>query len=209
MSDQDLRDSLPDLQVIWNALVRRDTLPEYADVAVVGGCRDLGLAERAAELYHANTVHTIICSGYQPKSLDMTEAQLLADHCMKLGVPAKAIILEDKASNTGENIIFSAKIARDAKSVILVHKPYMSLRFLATAEAQWPMPQPDFYVTCQDISFDKYYEIHGLRNVAHKMLGDMKRMSSYAEEGYQTHQHISDEAVLAYQRLVSAGFETR
>lgn len=209
MSDQDFQDSLPDLQTIWNSLVRRDTLPAHADVAIIGGCRDLGLAERAAELYHANIIRTIITSGYQPKSLDVTEAKLLADRCIELGVPREAIILENDATNTGENITFSARIIGEVTSVILVHKPYMGLRFLATAEAQWPTPQPEFYATCQDISFDKYCEEHGLHNVAHKMLGDMKRMSSYAEEGYQTHQPISAESKLAYERLVSAGFETR
>lgn len=40
-----------DLQIIWDELRRDDKLPEQADVIVVGGCLDLGLAERAAELY--------------------------------------------------------------------------------------------------------------------------------------------------------------
>lgn len=209
MTDQDLDNSTSDLRIIWNALVRRDTLPTHADVVILGGCRDLGLAERAAELYHANITRTIITSGYQPQSLDVTESQLLADHCMKLGVPRKDIIMENDASNTGENITFSARIITEVESVILIHKPYMSLRFLATAEAQWPVPQPKFYATCQNISFDKYCEIHGLRNVAHKMLGDMKRMGSYIKEGYQTYQPMSDESQLAFQKLVSAGFSAR
>lgn len=209
MSNQKLQAAIPQLKIIWDALVRRDILPDKADAIVIGGCKDLAVAERAAELYHAGIAKTIIVSGYKPKWLTITEAKLLADHCIKLGVSPEALILEEQASNTGQNITFSAKILGDVKSVILVHKPYTSLRFLATAQAQWPRPQPQLYITCQDISFEEYCEIHGIEEVAYKMLGDMKRMDEYVREGYQTYQFISDEARAAYQQIVLRGVEGR
>lgn len=209
MSNQKLQDAIPHLQIVWNALVRRDILPEKADAIVIGGCRDLGVAERAAEIYHAGITKTIIVSGYKPKWLDITEAKLLAGRCIELGVPREALILEEQASNTGENITRSAEILGDVKSVILVHKPYTSLRFLATAQAQWPNPQPQLYITCQNISFEDYCEIHGIEEAAYKMLGDMKRMDEYVGEGYQTYQFISDEARAAYRQLVLDGIESR
>jgi uncharacterized SAM-binding protein YcdF (DUF218 family) len=201
--------SIPELKVIWSALTRRDILPEWADAIVVGGCRDLGLAEKAAELYHAGISRTIITTGYQPSYMDITEAELLADHCIKLNVPAESIILENNAKNTGENIRLSAQLVNEARSVILIHKPYMSLRFLATAEAQWPAPRPNLYAACQDITFEDYCEIHGLEKVAYTMLGDLKRMSVYAELGYQTPQAIADEAHDAFRKLIAAGLEIR
>jgi hypothetical protein len=200
---------IPELKIIWNALTRCDILPERADVIVVGGCRDLGLAEKAAELYHAGVSRMIITTGYQPSYMDMTEAELLADHCIKLNVPTESIILENNAKNTGENIRLSAQLVSDARSVILIHKPYMSLRFLATAEAQWPALRPNLYATCQDITFEDYCEIHGLEKVAYTMLGDLKRMSAYVELGYQTPQSISDEAEGALRKLIAAGLEVR
>jgi uncharacterized SAM-binding protein YcdF (DUF218 family) len=209
MTNSQLTTYLPELLLIWDALVRRDTLPEQADVVLVGGCSDIGLAERAAEIYHAGIALKIVISGYQSKFVQTTEARLLADHCIKLGVPSEDIIREETASNTGENIRFSAEIIGRVQSVILVHKPYMSLRFLATAEAQWPMPQPTFYTTCQDISFKEYSKLFGLGITVHRVLGDMKRMNSYVEHGYQTQQHIPEEAWAAYDKLVSLGLETR
>ena len=209
MTNQKLHDAIPQLKMIWDALVRRDALPDKADAIVIGGCKDLGVAKRAAELYHAGIAKTIVVSGYKPKGLDITEAKLLASRCVELGVSPEALILEEEASNTGQNVTLSAKILGDAKSVILVHKPYTSLRFLATAQAQWPNPQPQLYVTCQNISFEEYCEMHGIEEVVYKMLGDMKRMDEYVSAGYQTYQFISDEARAAYQQLVLDGVDVR
>jgi hypothetical protein len=209
MNDPQFINFLPELELIWKALVRRDILPKQADVIIVGGCRDLGLADKAAELYHVGISKTVITTGYQPSYMDITEAKLLADRCVKLGVPKSDIILENNAKNTGENIRLSAQIVNDARSVVLIHKPYMSLRFLATAEAQWPNQETKFYSACQDIDFKDYCSIHGLEKVTHTMLGDMKRMDDYAEAGYQTPQVIPAKAHAAFKKLVTAGLKIR
>lgn len=200
---------IDDLQTIWDALLRQDIAPETADVIVVGGCRDLGLAEKAAELYHAGVSSRIIISGYQPEYMEVTEARHLADKCIELGIPTSVIALEEQACNTGQNIRYSAAIAKRVDSVILVHKPYMSLRFLATAEVQWPDPKPKLYSTCQSISFADYAEIHGMTKLAWGMVGDFKRMSEYADKGYQSPQYITNDAKQAYERIIQSGFIAR
>lgn len=213
MNKLNLENYLSDLQHIWNALNRQDAIPERADAIVVGGCSDLGLAERTAELYHAGASDVIIVSGYKQEGMEITEAELLANKCVSLGVPTDVIQLEKDASNTGENILFSAELTKDLvpnlKSIILVHKPFMSLRFLATAEAQWPRPQPKFYTTCQSISFEDYCEKNGLEATAWEMLGDFKRMDEYAAKGFQTQKQIPDTARDAYKSIIRSGFTTR
>lgn len=213
MNDLNLYEYTDELHTIWNALVRRDSLPIKADAMIVGGCRDLGLAERAAELYHAGVSDLLVVTGYQPQTMQMTEAKYLSDRCIELGVPRSALLLEEQASNTGENIILAArKISEhneNVESVILIHKPYMSLRFLATAQAQWPNPQPRFYTTCQTISFEEYCKVNDLHDTAWKMLGDLKRMDSYAASGFQTLQDIPQSARDASDKIVKNGFITR
>lgn len=208
-----LADHKGDLQTIWDTLVRRDDIPERADAIVVGGCSDTGLANRTAELYQAGVSDIIVISGYKPEKLEITEAEFLANRCIRLGVPHENIVLEKEASNTGENILFSSEIVRKMKpntrSVVLVHKPFMSLRFLATAEAQWPSPQPKFYTTCESVSFEDYCRTRGLEAVAWEMLGDFKRMDEYVEKGFQTKQDIPEAAREAFERIVSSGFITR
>jgi len=213
MKDTSLKEYTSELQTVWDALTRRDEMPAHADAIVIGGCRDLGLAERAAELYHAGVSKLIIITGYQPKTMNITEALYLSNRCIELGVPKDVLILEEEATNTGENILFAARLVKElkgnVKTVILVHKPYMTLRFLATAEAQWSEPRPDLYVTCQAISFEEYVSIHDAEDTAWKMLGDMKRMDSYVAKGYQTHQSIPRVAKDAYEKIIDDGFVTR
>lgn len=213
MNTINLNDYVTELKEVWSALVKSDAMPVHADAIIVGGCRDLGLAERAAELYHAGIANIIVISGYRPETMSITEAKRLSQKCIQLGVPKDALVLEEEASNTGENIVFVArklkKLDIKLESVILVHKPYMSLRFLATAEAQWPMPQPLFYSTCQEISFEDYYNLNGLEATAWKMLGDLKRMDNYVTAGYQTQHHIPESAKVAYSKITNAGFVTR
>lgn len=202
-----------ELQTIWNALVRQDKMPAQADIIVIGGCYDLGLAERAAEIYHSHISKLIVISGYRQAKRNISEAQYLSNRCIELGIPPNALIMEETASNTGENITKAATIVNDLRtnldSVILIHKPYMSLRFLASAEAQWPKPQPKFYTTCQAITFEKYCKVNGLEDTAWKMLGDFKRMESYVANGYQTAQPISQPAKKAYAELIKSNFVTR
>jgi uncharacterized SAM-binding protein YcdF (DUF218 family) len=213
MSDLSLKEYIDELQTIWSALVRSDSIPVKADAIIVGGCRDLGLAERTSELYHAGVSDLIIVTGYQPQTMDMTEAKYLSDRCVELGVPRSVIVLEEMASNTGENITLAASKINEHKdyveSVILVHKPYMSLRFLATAQAQWPKPQPRFYATCQTISFEDYCKVNDLQDTAWKMLGDLKRMDGYVASGFQTVQNIPQSAKDAYAKIIKGGFITR
>lgn len=213
MSNISLDEYMNELQTVWDALVRKDSIPNKVDAIIVGGCRDLGLAERTAELYHADVADLIIVTGYQPQTMNITEAKYLSDRCIELGVPRSALVLEEEASNTGENITLSAKkvseLKDDVESIILIHKPYMSLRFLATAQAQWPNPQPKLFATCQSISFEDYCKVNDLEDTAWKMLGDLKRMDSYVASGFQTRQDIPQSARDAYDKIVEGGFITR
>ena len=209
MDEDKLNSFIPELKIVWSALVRKDYLPNIADAIIVGGCRDLGLADKASEIYHKGICNKIITTGYQPEYLDIPEAQLLAERCVELGVPKKEITMESSSSNTGENILYASKLIKEPKSLILIHKPYMSLRFLATAEAQWPDPQPKFYATCQDIEFEEYCKIHGTEKVAYMMLGDIKRMKVYVQRGFRSEQYIPEEAYEAYEKIISSGIDVR
>lgn len=95
--------------------------------------------------------------------------------------------------------------------VILVQKPYMTRRFLATAEAQWSAPQPRLYVTSQPTTLRQYYKLNqaaygdGQRMIT-SMLGDYERLKTYPAKGFLTPQPISSTAESAWQALVERGF---
>lgn len=214
-------DDLLLLQKIWNYMCIESDLPESADVIVVGGA---GLMEdgalRAAELYHQGVAPRIIVSGFanQWHNATRTEAELLRDRLLQCDVPETAIIVEDQASNTGENVIFSAAILSKMNlsivKVILVHKPFMTRRFLATAQAQWPMPQPELFVTSQPTTLEEYLienkETYGdSSRMVTLMLGDYERIKSYPSRGFSTPQPISPDAERAFEELQKRGYTTK
>lgn len=205
-SDNDL------LQVVWNYMSIETPL-RPADVIVVGGCRITGLAEYAAELYHSEIAPLIVFSGYQTAEMDTTEADLLADAARKLGVPESAILRERFASNTGENIRFSARLLEKAgitpKRVILIHKPFMSRRFLATAEAQWPSPQPQFIARHEAISMKEYEAKYGRAGMIRGILGDFNRIEKYAKSGHQSPQLIPTKVQHSFEIMAQRGHQIR
>jgi len=73
-------------------------------------------AEKAAELLHENRFRAVICSGRGPipeESYATTEAQLMADHLISLGISDKQIVLEGKSTSTIENWVNSVEILED------------------------------------------------------------------------------------------------
>lgn len=211
-----------DLQIIWDYL-RVDSQPsESADAIVVGGAALMtDMAQRAAELYHKGVAKIIIVSGFasEDNRPGESEAALINQVLLANDVPHENIFLDEKASNTGENIINSAQILRDlriaARKVVLVHKPFMTRRFLATAEVQWPDPRPEFYVTSINMSFECYFYMHHQAypddpyRLIRSMLGDYERIKEYPKLGFSSQQEFSEIAECAYRRLIANGFSPR
>lgn len=98
---------------------------EKSDVIIVlSGDRGFRM-EKSAELYHKGYSQYIMISGGKVYD-DMTIAQLMKEHAMKLGVPEKAIIIEDKADSTYENAVFSEELVKklNFRSAIVVSSNY-------------------------------------------------------------------------------------
>ena len=211
---------LEHLQTLWNYLVCRDELPERADAIVVGGAAYMtDMAQCAAELYHRGISDRIVVTGYRSAADEMqeSEAALLKRVLVADGVPAAAIILDEAAANTGQNITHAARLlsTKELRRVVLVHKPFMTRRFLATAPAQWPKPQPELFVTSIDMSFRDYFRMHHQAypddplRIVRSMLGEYERIKSYPSQGLSSEQPASPEAERAYRQLLTAGFSAR
>jgi uncharacterized SAM-binding protein YcdF (DUF218 family) len=190
-----------------------ETPLQPADVIVVGGCKNTGLARYAAKLYHEKYAPIIVFSGHAQPGMTTTEADLLANAALDAGVPALAILRERHATNTGKNITLSAKLLEEQgivpASVILIHQPFMSRRFLATAEAQWPSPQPRFITRHEETSLTAYSHKHGHERTIYKTLGDFSRMETYANHGFQSIHPIPQAVKDAHDTLVSRNYQIR
>lgn len=137
--------------------------PQKAEAIVVfgGGVGESGKAEQgyeervnyAVNLYKQGYArHLIFSSGYMFIFKEPVKMKALA---ISLGVPEEAIILEDKAANTYENVRFSRNILgkNNWKNILLVSSPYhmrrVSLVFNKFAKdigvTYAPIPNSAFY----------------------------------------------------------------
>ena len=178
------------------------------------GSHDLRVAHRAAELYLEGWAPLVVMSGgFGNFTQDMwteTEADKFAAIAMQRGVPAGAILIENKSTNTGENILFTQQLLKqnglDPQDFIVVQKPYMERRSYATFKKHWP--DKNLLVTSPQIPFDEYAtdEIP-LEKVINIMVGDLQRIKLYPAKGFQIYQHIPIHIRDVYERLVALGFD--
>jgi uncharacterized SAM-binding protein YcdF (DUF218 family) len=140
---------------------------------------------------------------------DRLEAELFADIAVGRGVPEERILIENRSTNTGENVRFSRQLLAskgwDPSSFLLVQKPYMERRALATFQAQWPGKKA--VVSSPPLDFLDYpNEEIPLEKVIHILVGDLQRLRLYPEKGFSVPQEMPDAVWAAYENLVAAGF---
>ena len=185
-----------------------------ADCILVLGSHDVRVAERAAELFLDQFAPLLIFSGGLGRLTEglwpEPEADLFAKIAIAKGVPKEAILIENKSTNTGENILFTQQLLLEhelhPQSFIVVQKPYMERRSFATFKKHWP--DKDVIVTSPQISFEDYAtEEITLEQVINIMIGDLQRIKIYAEKGFQIYQEIPSQVWQAYEQLVRSGYD--
>lgn len=117
-----------------------------ADLLFVFGTRH-GVREfvaEAARLWNEGYYRHAIVSGGATLGDREPEADAIKRQMVDAGVPADIVLTEDKATNTGENVIFSLPIldARfglsNIRSLIALGKLCSSRRYLMTLQRHWP-----------------------------------------------------------------------
>ena len=138
------------------------------------------------------------------------EADQFAQIAIGKGVPEDAILIENKSTNTGENILFTQKILKEKnitpESFIVVQKPYMERRSYATFKKHWPAKK--LIVTSPQISFEDYpIPDIPFERVINIMVGDLQRIKEYPQKGFQIEQEIPGDVMEAYKALIELGYD--
>lgn len=200
-------------QIIWDYHLLHHKLKK-ADCIFVLGSYDTRVAEYGANLFLQRYAPYIIFSGGHGEVTENIfkepEANVFANIAIKMGVPKDNIIIENKSTNTGENIDFTKKllVKKDLQfsSFILVQKPYMERRTFATFKKIWP--EKKFIVTSPPISFENYpNEIISKERVINTIVGYLQRIQIYPELGFQIHQNIPESVWSAYKELIKLGYD--
>lgn len=208
---------LSNLQIIWDYL-RLGEEPKKADVIVGFGNFNTDIAARAAELYLKGYAPKILFTGGLGRNtaglLPESEAQRFKRTAMACGVPECDIIIEDKSTNTRENIEFSRSLLEELKlphgHILGVHQPFMERRITAAWGVYWP--EQLFSVTSPQLSIPEYLRRAREQGISENasvsvIVGDFQRMDLYAKLGYQLPQYIPPEAWDAFHALVKMGFD--
>ena len=204
-----------DVQTLWDYHDMHHTLTP-TDVGIGLGSHDLGVATHTAELYLAGLFPRVLFTGANaPTTLarfPRGEAVHYREHALTLGVPDEAILVEPKATNTGQNIEFSRSVLQDAgvnpRAVTLISRPYQQRRVYATCRKAWP--EVEVICASQRLPLAQYVAgIGDADRVINMLVGDTPRITVHAEQGFAIPQDIPDDVTTAYQRLVDAGYTSR
>jgi uncharacterized SAM-binding protein YcdF (DUF218 family) len=199
-------------RILWDYHHLNHDIPP-SDAILVQGSHDLRVAERGARLFLEGRAPLLILSGGLGNLTrgiwDEPEATKFARIAREMGVPEESMLIEDRSTNTGENVRFTRALLGERglapESFILVQKPYMERRTYATFRRAWP--EKAAVVTSPLIPFEEYATADiPLDRVIHIMVGDLQRIRLYPAKGFQIEQEIPDEVWEAYERLVELGY---
>src|SRR2546422_11307041 len=148
---------------VWNYHRMNHALGR-ADAILVLCSHDLVVAERGAQLFLQGYAPLLIFSGgfgaVTRRLWSEPEADRFAQIALRLGVLWDQLLIENRSTNTGENILFTKQLLTTrniyAQKLILVQKPYMERRAYATCRKLWP--EAEIVVTSPQLTFDEYLD---------------------------------------------------
>ena len=201
---------------IWDYMHLNHRL-ENADCIVGFGCYDEDIPVRCAELYRQGYAPVVVFSGGLGRNttglFTETEAERFARIAETHGVPRERIVLEDRSSNSAENLLFTPRVLEQqgitAKKIIAVHKPYMERRLLAAMGVYWPGVSA--VITSPRVTLEEHLAHAASVGMSEKrvldtIVGDLQRMKVYAQKGYQIPQEIPEEVWGAFVNLCQMGY---
>jgi uncharacterized SAM-binding protein YcdF (DUF218 family) len=125
-------------------LIRTPIKP--ADLLFVFGTREdvARRVDEAARLWREGLFRWSIVSGGVTPGSSLSECAILRDAMIARGIPAEKILGEDRAMNTGENVILSLPVIdaalgrKNVRSVICLGNTWTARRYAMTLQRHWP-----------------------------------------------------------------------
>ncbi|MFE5632341.1 YdcF family protein [Streptomyces sp. NPDC056543] len=204
-----------DTELLWDYQQMHHT-PRPCSVAIGLGSHDLGVAEAAVDLYKRGMAPLLVFTGATSPTtrerMPRGEAVHYQERAIELGVPASAVLVEPRAQNTGENILFSRDLLTEAgidvSSILLVSKPYEERRAYATARKLWP--EVEIISASRPMALRDYIDSIGdARLVIDMLVGAQQRLLIYPEQGFMISQQTPTTVRDAYERLSQNGYASR
>lgn len=203
------------VKILWDYMHMHMEL-QKADYIVGFGCYNEDIALRCAELYHQGWAPKVLFTGGLGRNTKemwtRSEAERFADVARKAGVPDEDIRIENKSTNTAENILFTKAMVEGegVRRIIGVHKPFMERRVHAAMGVYWP--EMECILTSPQVTIEEYVALSTAQGLSEKrvieiLVGDFQRIDVYAKKGFQLPQQIPEKAWDAFHTLVDLGYD--
>ena len=183
---------------------------EKSDIIIVCGSYDLRVCDYACELLKEGFANKLLFSGntgnWTKYLWSETEASVFYKRARNLGVASESIIIEDKATNLSENVLFSCKLIPEASNVIFITKPNTVLRLSLTI----PMNNSKikYYVDAPHFEFPwDVSNVIGILGLIDEMVGDLQRIIEYPMRGFQKPCDVPIEILDSWKFLIAEGFD--
>lgn len=144
--------------------------------------------EAAYALWRDGMFRRLLVSGGRTRGMPESEAELIGERLVRLGVPESVLILETLAANTGENVLFGrARVAEamdlDAiRSVVVIGKVCSTRRYLMTLQRHWPgLRMSVCPVNYFGVPAERWHEDEQFRS---RVLGEFDKIPGYLEQGF-------------------------
>jgi uncharacterized SAM-binding protein YcdF (DUF218 family) len=162
--------------------------------ALVFGTRHgvLKFAEEILSLYRQGYFTNVIISGGVTSQSHHSEVSILSQALLCHGIPEHRMLIEDKATNTGQNVTFTREKVKDlgVEDLLLIGKISSKRRYIMTVRKQWPEIGR---ICCHGVNYfscpvDQWWKDREFRT---RVMSECRKIPSYVEKGF-----ISDAPII-------------
>lgn len=165
-----------------------DSDPHKADIAIIFGTRHKEPVDVFFGLYNKKIVRKVLITGGTNRVTGSNEAEEIASGLNQRGISSEDILLENKSTNSLENVVFSKEII-DAKiglhnitDIIYITKHYHAKRALLTLKKYFPKHITFHTMIYSLYDFDKS-NWHESEIGKKKILDEFEKIKRYQEKG--------------------------
>ncbi len=199
------------LQETWDYLSVSDDAEEV-DVIFLFGSQDQKAPSKAYELLREGYAPIVLATGsygiYTKGKSHKTEAESFKEALLSLGASQEEILIEPNATNTAENINFGMQVLQKAnlniKKAIVINRPYMMKRILATFNKLFP--QIEVICCPTNYTLDDYINWMDEKQIGRaekRLKEEVLRLYNYPKQGFFNKVEIPS-AILEYSRTQGA-----
>jgi len=194
------------VSTLWNFL-RLEEEPKKSDAIFVFGCAQRAVPQHAARLFHQGIAPVVLVSGSMgvtaAELFGKSESEVFKEELLASGVPEDRIFVDDKATNTGENILFGMKMLHrqgiNPRALVFLSQPYHALRCKATFRLREPNIET---YSCPPPGGPEQFIPFTKERFALKMVGEVDRLIRYPKQGLIDYQETIPPSVLEATELI-------